>query len=193
MKKIFYSMILLGSLTACEEHQHGASKTDGSVVISRSNEKDTSKGSLKAYASKKINTATINIKYHSPAVRERVIWGGLVPFDKLWVAGAHSATSIETNKELIINNQTVPPGKYGFFAIPGQSDWTLVLNKNWDQHLTDEYDQKDDVLRWKIIPDTLDKPQERLMYVLDQTGEYKGNLEFVWEKLRLKMPFQIKR
>jgi len=186
-------MILLASLTACEDHQHGTPKAGDSVVISRSNEKDTLKGSLKAYERKKINTATINIKYHSPAVRGRVIWGGLVPFDKIWVAGAHSATSIETNKELIIDNQPIPAGKYGFFAIPGQSDWTLVLNKNWDQHLTDEYDQKDDVLRWKVIPDTLDNPQERLMYVLDQTGEYKGNLELVWEKLRIKAPFRIQR
>ena len=193
MKKIFYGMVLLTSVAACEDHQHGTPRANDTVVISRSNEKDTLKGSLKAYTKKKINDATINIRYHSPAVRGRMIWGGLVPFDKIWVAGAHSATSLEIDRDLIIDNQTIPAGKYGLFAIPGQAEWTLVLNKNWDQHLTDEYDQMDDVLRWKVIPEALDNPQERLMYVLDQTGEYKGNLELVWEKLRIKTPFEIRR
>jgi len=192
MKKIFYSLLAIVCIAACNsaDHNHGV---DGAEIIKPGNEVDTAKGSKKAYATNKINTATITIKYYSPAVRNRLIWGGLVPFDKVWVAGAHNATSIETNKELMIDTKTLPPGKYAFFAIPGNPEWTLIINKNWDQHLADEYSEADDLIRWKVKPDTASTLQERLMYDIDQTGEYKGNFQLSWEKLRLKTRFEIKR
>ena len=195
MRKIFYCLLVASLILSCnsDDHSHGQTKADDGVIISPGSEADTAKGSKKAYVSKKLNDARITIRYYSPAVRNRVIWGGLVPFDRVWVAGAHSATSIETDKNLFVEGKTIPSGKYAFFAIPGNPEWTLIINKNWDQHLADEYDEKDDIVRWKVKPDTASTVQERLMYDLDQTGEYKGNLELAWEKLRIKTPFEIKR
>ena len=71
-----------------------------------------------AVATGKINGATIQINYSSPSVKGRVIWEELVPFNKIWRAGANDATTIETDKELNIEGQKLPAGKYSFFVIP---------------------------------------------------------------------------
>jgi hypothetical protein len=129
-----------------------ALENDAAIIAEQSVE-DDKKGSLKAKATATLGTTNINIAYYSPAVRGRIIWGGLVPFDKVWVTGAHSATSIEFNQDIVIDDKTIAAGKYAFFTIPGKEEWTIILNKNWRQHLTDRYDEKEDVLRVKLKPE----------------------------------------
>lgn len=70
-----------------------------------------------AVATGKINGANISINYSSPSVKGRVIWGELVPFNKIWRAGANAATTIESDKDLIIEGSKLPAGKYSFFVI----------------------------------------------------------------------------
>ena len=67
-----------------------------------------------AVATGKINGATITINYSSPSVKGRVIWGDLVPYNKVWRAGANEATTFETDKELTIEGKKLPAGKYSF-------------------------------------------------------------------------------
>lgn len=116
----------------------------------------------------------------------------MVPFDKVWVTGAHSATSIEFNHDLVIEGKTIAAGKYAFFTIPGKEEWTLIINKNWRQHLTDQYDEKDDVVRVKVNPETEDKFQERLRYVIEKDSEQEGELVVYWEKLEISLEFKVK-
>jgi len=103
---------------------------------------DLVNGSIKSQAIGKLGDVEIKISYYSPAVRGRIIWGGLVPFNKVWVTGAHSSTSIEVNRDLVIGDKTVPAGKYAFFTIPGKEDRTIIMNKNWRQHLTKDIMKK---------------------------------------------------
>ncbi|MBC8923868.1 DUF2911 domain-containing protein, partial [Escherichia coli] len=77
--------------------------------------------------------------YHSPGVRKRIIWGGLVPYDEVWVTGAHDATTVEMPKAFVVNGKTIPAGKYAIFTIPGKNAWTVIINKQWQQHLATEY------------------------------------------------------
>jgi hypothetical protein len=86
----------------------------------------------------------------------------LLAYDQLWQAGAHMATWIETNKDLIIDGKMLPAGKYGFFTIPSKDEWTIIFNSNWDQHGKDEYEEKDDVLRFKVKPIISDEVTEHL-------------------------------
>ena len=89
-----------------------------------------------------VGDAHVHIDYSSPGVRNRIIFGGLVSYDSIWQSGAHMATWLDTNKALIIDGKTLPAGKYGFFTIPSQKEWTLIFNTNWEQHGKDEYDCK---------------------------------------------------
>jgi len=139
-----------------------------------------------------IGEAHIHIDYSSPGVRGRIIFGGLLAFDEVWQAGAHMATWIETNIELSIEGNTLPAGKYGFFIIPSQADWTLIFNSNWDQHGKDEYDEKEDLFRFKIKPDISETSTEHLSYNINKIDESHGTISFAWEKVSLKFNFEIK-
>lgn len=146
---------------------------------------DTSKRSIKSAAVGKIGAANITINYHSPGVRGRTIWGGLVPYNDVWVTGAHNATSFEIDKDIIVAGTPIPKGKYALFTIPGKSEWTIIINKNWDQHLTDDYLQKEDVVRIKVKPEQLDEKVERLQYFIEDKKDGKGSITVAWEKVRV--------
>lgn len=78
------------------------------------------------------------------------------------------------------------------FTIPGQDRWVIILNKNWEQHLADEYDQGDDLVRIEVTPQQLPGIQERLKYTVIADGNTGGSIDILWEKIKVSMPFKIK-
>jgi hypothetical protein len=158
------------------------------LVIQPQSEPDTLKGSLQAEAAGQIGAAKIQVNYYSPAVRGRIVWGGLVPYDQVWVTGAHMATNLLFDQTLTVGGQSVPAGKYAFFTIPGQEEWTVIINRNWEQHLADKYDPKDDIVRVKVKPETLGQNQERLRYEVNAVSENAGEIVVSWEKQRIMLP-----
>ncbi|MFM7858021.1 MAG: DUF2911 domain-containing protein [Flammeovirgaceae bacterium] len=180
----FVTMVLaFGSFfTLFAQHETHASKTTG----------DSTKKSIPREVHAQMGKLHTMIFYHSPAVRGRTIWGGLVPYGEVWVTGAHNATLWEFNEAIEINNTKVEAGKYAIFTIPGKEKWIFILNKKWKQHLADEYDTKEDVLRVEVKPETVLNAQERLSYTLEQQSKFKGVLSIQWEHVRLTIPFQVK-
>lgn len=138
-----------------------------------------------------IGETHIEILYTAPAVRDRVIWGGLVPYDEVWVTGAHRATSFEIDRDFQIGDKKIPAGKYAVFTIPGRDRWILILNKKWNQHLADEYDMKDDVLRIEVTPIKLPAVQERLNYSITELSEREAILSISWETLRIGVALKL--
>jgi hypothetical protein len=138
-----------------------------------------------------VGNAHIHFDYSSPGVRKRIIFGGLLPYDAVWQAGAHNATWMETNKDLSINGKELKAGKYGFFVIPNQEEWTIIFNTNWDQHGKDEYDEKDDVLRFKVTPSLSENSQEHLEYTVTKTTDSSGEIALSWEFVDIKFPFIV--
>jgi hypothetical protein len=167
-----------------EEHQHDTATTEQPAV-------DTIKKSMPKEEHAMVGSAHITILYHAPAVRGRQVWGGLVPFDEVWVTGAHRATSFEINKDFSIDGKTVPAGKYALFTIPGKEQWTFIINKKWDQHLADDYTQADDILRMQVTPEVLLTNQERLKYTVTTLTDITGKLTIAWEKVSITIPFAI--
>ena len=179
MKNLFTLYILfLSSVNMFAQHNHN-------VVAS-----DSTKKSIPAEVHAQIGKAHVMMHYYSPAVRNRTIWGGLVTYGEVWVTGAHRATNLETDKALVFGDKVLEPGKYALFTIPGKKSWQVIINKKWDQHLADEYDAKDDVLRLTIKPKK-DKHFERLTYAITEVNQKKGILTMNWEKLKIEIPFAI--
>lgn len=187
---IFLPAIIYSCNNQTGNHEHNA---DEPVIISQTKggETDTIRKSIPAFAQNEIGPAKFTIFYHSPAVRDRIIWGGLVPYDQVWVTGAHQATRLESNASFILGHATIPPGKYALFTIPSKNEWIFLLNKNWDQHLADEYSADEDIVRLQVKPDTLAYVQERLMYAIEPRAEKAGNIIIAWEKLRFVIPIRI--
>jgi hypothetical protein len=138
-----------------------------------------------------VGDAHIHFEYSSPGVRERIIFGGLLPYNAVWQAGAHMATWMETNKNLTIAGKELKAGKYGFFVIPNEDEWTVIFNSNWDQHGKDEYDEKEDVLRFKVAPKMSEDIQEHLEYKITKTDNTSGTINMSWEKVSIEFPFEI--
>lgn len=84
-------------------------------------------------ATGKVGGATITISYSSPSVKGRKIFGDLVPFDKVWRAGANEATIFETDKDIKVEGKTLPAGKYSLYATPGEKEWTFIFNSETGQ------------------------------------------------------------
>lgn len=178
------------SATVVKPNGNEVATPDG-VIIQPQTEVDTLKGSLKAYAIGKIGEANVTINYYSPATRGRMIWGGLVAYDNVWVTGAHKATNIEFDKDINIGGTIVSAGKYAFFTIPGSEQWTIIINKNWNQHLADDYNQAEDVVRLTVAPQTEQIHQERLRYEIESKSDTSGNISVQWDKLKVLIPFAL--
>src|SRR5215831_9717857 len=86
-----------------------------------------------ATATGKVMGATIAIDYSSPSVKGRKIWGGLVPYDKVWRTGANEATLFSTDKEIKVEGKPLPAGKYSLYTIPGEKEWVIILNSQTGQ------------------------------------------------------------
>lgn len=162
-----------------DEHAHH----DHSAHAGASNSK-----SPRTAAMANIGSNHVHIDYSAPSVRGRQIFGGLVAFDEVWVTGAHSATSISFSEDVQLDGKLLEKGKYGLFTIPGENEWIVIINKNWDQHLADDYDEKDDVLRAKIIPKKMNNPVEQLNFKVEDLGSKKGLIVFQWSDIEVRIP-----
>jgi hypothetical protein len=123
-------------------------------------------------------------------VRGRQIFGGLVAFGEVWVTGAHKATSIQFDKAVKIGEKEIPAGKYGLFTIPGENEWTVILNQVWDMHLADDYDAGKDLVRISVAPEKLLDTVESLTYTVNETSKGTAEISVAWDKT--KITFEIK-
>lgn len=194
---VFALLLLIG--TACSGNQQNRDATTEKAYEQHNHNADASAGekedkkplSPRTNAMADIGSAHIHIDYSSPGVRGRTIWGGLVAYDQVWVTGAHKATSITFSKDVKIKGQLVSAGTYGFFTIPGQEKWVLILNKNHAQHLADDYDEALDVLRMSATPEQLTEPAESLTYEVQPTGGNKGVISVMWEQIKVSFEVEI--
>lgn len=139
-------------------------------------QEDKKPKSPKATATGEINGATITINYSSPSAKGRVIWGDLVPFGKVWRAGANDATTFETDKDIKVEGKSLPAGKYSFFIIPGEQESTFIFNSVAKQWGAFDYDESKDVLRVTIPSQESSSMEESLVYEVVEDG-----FEVRWE------------
>ena len=141
---------------------------------------DKPRESEKATASGKVGSTEVSIAYGSPAVKGREIWGKLVPYGQVWRAGANEATTIEFSREVKIEGKTLSAGKYGFFVIPNEKEWTIIFNKVPNQWGAFKYDAAQDALRVNVKPKKAKAMTEKLAYTVGKNG-----VSLLWENLEV--------
>ena len=132
-------------------------------------------------ASAQTAAGEITIDYSSPSVKERQIWGDLVPYGEVWRTGANEATTITLGQDMKVGGQFIPAGKYSLFTIPGETEWTVILNSVWDQWGAYNYDPEQDVIRFQVTPKEVDNVQESLEFTINDGGQ----ITLAWDQLRL--------
>ena len=136
-----------------------------------------------------VGITKVKITYSSPGVKGRKIWGGLVPYDKVWRTGANDATEMHFSTDVKINGQNLPAGKYSFFTIPGETEWTVIFNSRTDIGGMD-YQEDADVLKLKIKPET-GEFRERMTFLIENNTNAAADIVLHWEKLRLVLKMEV--
>lgn len=139
-----------------------------------------------AQVSQKVGATTVSINYGQPSVKGRKIWGDLVPYGQVWRTGANEATTFEADKDVKIEGMALPAGKYSFFTIPNEREWTIIFNKAAAQWGAFKYDEKQDALRVNVKPKKSSKFNEKLVYDITP----KGKVSVLWENMEV--DFEVK-
>ena len=133
-----------------------------------------------AIVSQTIGISNVTVTYHRPGVKNRLVWGELVPLDDIWRAGANEATTIEFSHDVTIEKTLVPAGKYSLFILPTQKDATFIINKIANLSGTGGYDQKEDVVRTTVKAEYVNH-MEWLQYSFSKLRKNSALLSMHWE------------
>lgn len=174
------------------EKEHTLEKESYADSVNAGLIEDTFKGSARRETKATIGNTEIKINYGSPGVRGRVIWNGLVSYDQVWVSGSHWATAVNFSENVLVNGVEIPAGMYGFFSIPGREEWTLIINKVYDMHLADDYDENKDLVRLTVKPEILETSVQRLTYDITKGNDGFAYISLSWDNIKVGFPVQIK-
>lgn len=137
-----------------------------------------------ASISQTIGYTNITINYCRPAVRGRKIWDGLVPYNQIWRTGANEATTIQFTTDVNVEGSKIPAGRYSLFTIPTANEWTIILNKTDKQLGAFNYKQEDDLLRFKVKPES-GNFLERLQFYFDNITDSSVTVILRWENIKV--------
>jgi hypothetical protein len=143
-----------------------------------------------ARVEQRVGVTDFAVEYSSPGVKGRTIWGGLVPYGELWRTGANAATVLEASRDFTFGGKAVAAGKYALYTIPGQSEWTVILNRNWNTGGTRGYEEKNDAARIEVKPAPAPH-RERMAFLFADTSDASSRLDLEWEKLRVSVPIEV--
>jgi Protein of unknown function (DUF2911) len=145
--------------------------------------------SQRATVAQTIGDTNVTIVYYRPSVKNRKIWGELVPYGEVWRTGANDNTTFEISANVKINGQDLPAGKYGLHTIPNKDSWIIIFNKVNNEWGSFKYDQKQDALRVTVKPETSNAMREAMMFEFETVNKTTTNVVLTWEKLRV--PFTV--
>ena len=139
----------------------------------------------------------LSVYYNRPSKKERVIFGELVPFGQVWRTGANEPTTFTTQKDLLVNGQPLPAGKYTLWTIPNQQDWTVIFNEkayDWgvtfkDFKVVASHDPSGDVLKVNVPTNTLGSVVEQFTIAFEEQPALQ--MVFSWDQTKVAVPISL--
>jgi hypothetical protein len=129
----------------------------------------------------------ITLTYCRPGVKGRKIFGLTEPYGLVWRTGANNATTIQFTDEVTIEGQKVPAGEYGLFSIPGEREWTFILNKTPKQWGAYSYKESEDLVRFKVPVAKAPAFNETLTLNFTEATNSACTLQLDWENTEVKL------
>lgn len=130
--------------------------------------------------------------YSRPLKNDRVVFGELVEWNKVWRLGANEATEIEFYRDVKIGGKRVPKGKYTLYAIAEPDKWTMIINRDTDTWGAFKYDEKKDVARITLPVQKMDKPVNAFSMMFEKADANTILLDVAWDDLMVAMPISLK-
>jgi hypothetical protein len=128
-----------------------------------------------------VGLTEITITYSRPSAKGRVIFGDIVPFDKIWRTGANRPTKVKLDDDMMIDGKKIAKGEYSLMTIPGKTEWTIIFNKDTKGNGAFTYDAADDVLNFKVKPMSLTQKVETFTISLVEATPNSAMIEIAWE------------
>lgn len=144
--------------------------------------------SAKSTIIQRIGIDDVTVKYSRPSVKNRKVFGELVPYNQIWRTGANESTIISFPINLEINNNPIPAGSYTIFTIPGESEWTIILNKNTALWGVFKYSDKEDILRFKVKPTILKDKVETFEIRFQKIKNNTAQMQLAWDNVMVEFP-----
>ncbi len=161
-------------------------------AVSAQNDLNLPDVSQAAEAKQRIALTDITLKYHRPLVNGRKIWGGLVPYGKVWRAGANENTTIEFSDPVSVEGKPLAKGVYGLHMIPNPDSWTVIFSKTNTAWGSYSYKQDEDALRVNVKPKPLAEQKEALEFDFEDLKPTSTAVTLKWEKLGVPFTVSIK-
>ena len=134
--------------------------------------------------------AIIRVTYSRPAKNGRELMGKLVPYGKVWRAGANEATEIKFYQDVELAGKKVKAGTYSLFTIPGEKEWTIILNSDLDYWGAYSYKESSDVVRVNAPAVKSDTAVENFAIQMDKKTDHDGVMKLAWEQTVVEVPFK---
>src|SRR6266704_2153826 len=163
-----------------------------SGIVSAQNDLNLPDVSQAAEVKQRIALTDITVKYHRPMVNGRKIWGSLVPYGKVWRAGANENTTIEFSDPVSVEGQPLAKGIYGLHMIPNPDSWTVIFSKTNTAWGSYSYKQEEDALRVNVKPRPLAEMKEALEFEFEDLKPESTAVVLKWEKLGVPFTVSIK-
>ena len=153
MKQLFFSLLTLIAISACGQGDKSKRPSPPAIVT-----ETISSGAI------------VTIDYSQPSLKGRKLGTELAPYGEVWRTGANEATVFEVSKDVKVEGQSLPAGKYGLYSVPGENEWIIIFNKTWKQWGT-QYKEADDALRVKVNSAKADTSNEKMTFSIDKSGK----------------------
>lgn len=149
--------------------------------------------SPKATVTQAVGLIDVSLEYSRPGVKDRTIFGDLVPYDKMWRTGANASSKIEFSEDVTVSGQALEKGKYALYTIPGKEMWTFIFHKNLDHWGTggDKYDITEDALRVTAKPEMLPFSVETFTLEVSNLKDDGGDLMLFWDNVMVMVPIKV--
>jgi len=138
-----------------------------------------------------VGVTEFKINYSRPSVKDREIYGGLVPYGEIWRTGANATTKISFDTSINLGGQDIPAGDYVLFTIPGESEWTIIIYGDLEVANAGLYNQENDVARVVVAPTALSQPVESFTIGFDHLRDDSANLNLDWATTRVSIPVKL--
>ena len=158
-------------------------------IASAQNDLNLPDVSQAAEVKQRIALTDITINYHRPLVNGRKIWGGVVPYGKVWRAGANENTTVEFSDAVSVEGKPLEKGIYGLHMIPNPDSWTVIFSKTNTGWGSFSYEQNEDALRVEVKPRPLAENKEALEFDFEDLKPTSTAVTLKWEKLGV--PFTV--
>jgi len=138
-----------------------------------------------------VGLSTVKLDYGQPSMRGRIVFGGLVPYDKLWRTGANRFTKISFETDVTVEGNKVPKGEYSLYSIPGKKQWTIILNKGINQWGTSGYEKSKDLVRFKVDTKLATNLRETFTIFFEDYSSDGATMVLAWEQTEVQISVEV--